>query len=129
MSAVDGVTWSAFLLQHGKNYTSFDYDIRVGSGVIAELPLPDKYLKDYQQLTQKRIDAIGYQTAGINIFEVKQRAGLSALGQLSAYSMLYLRSHPRALILSLNLVCSFITKEELEIYQAKAIRVFVYPEQ
>lgn len=40
-------------------------------------------------LSQRRIDAIGFQAKQVTIFEVTCNAGLTALGQLMAYPGLY----------------------------------------
>ncbi len=128
MTATDALTWGKFLEANGKEYNSFDYDVRIGTGVIAKLEVPEKFIADYKMLTQKRIDAIGYRNDSVEIFEVKQRAGLSALGQLKAYAILYRESFPSQNIASLNLVCSFITQEERKLYAANNINVYVYPQ-
>jgi len=126
MSPEDAITWSKFLAQHGDEYLSFDYDLRVGSGVVADEKVPEKYNEDFRLLTMKRIDAVGFKEKGADIFEVKQRAGLSALGQLNAYQRLFQQSYPSIPVLSLNLVCDFATAEEIELYKQSGINVFVY---
>lgn len=126
MSPEDAITWGKFLKEHGKEYDSFDYDLRVGQGVIAEANVPAKFIEDYKMLTQKRIDCVGYTSKGAAIFEVKQRAGLSALGQLNAYQRLFQETYPTIPIISLNLVCDFITDEERRLYETSKINVYLY---
>lgn len=126
MTPADAITWSKFLNLHGDEYQKFDYDLRVGKGVTVELPVPEKYKEDFQQLTQKRIDCVGYNNNVVTIFEVKGRAGLSALGQLKAYKSLFLQSYPGYSVSALVLVCSFATDEELDLYMDNGIKVYVF---
>lgn len=83
--------WNKFLDVHEKEYESFDYDVHVGLG--AELPkdVSPMIRKIALGLTRKRIDAVGYKSNSITIFELKPEAGLSAIGQCLAYYYLYRR--------------------------------------
>ena len=129
MSDTDAQIWSSFLIEHGNEYDHFEYDVRVGTGVNVDQNIPARYIDDFRALTQKRIDAVGFRNNGVDIFEVKQRAGLSALGQLNAYQALFQQSFPNIPVLALILVCSFATDEELMLYKRNKIKVYVYPPQ
>lgn len=89
MSTEDTIIWNRFLEAYGREYDSFDYDIKVGEGEAPRPTLPDNYKKMVRDLTRKRIDAVGYKPGEIHIFEVKPFAKLSALGQILAYAELY----------------------------------------
>lgn len=125
MSLEDSKIWGRYLSKFSDLYDSFDYDLRVGAGVTPDLPIPEKFIKDYEDLTKKRIDAVGYKNNKATLFEVKPRAGTAALGQLISYRDLFLRSHPYIQISSLVCVTELIQPEELEIYIQHNIHVEV----
>ena len=81
--------WHRFLAQYGKHYSGFDYDVKVGSGRDYSLE-QDKMIRRGAFInSKKRIDAVGYQTFQVTIFEVKPDATASAIGQALAYCRLY----------------------------------------
>lgn len=67
----------------------FEYDVRVGEGLV----MPEGTLAAAQalakSLTQKRIDVLCDRPESLHIFEVKLNAGLSGIGQLFGYQTLY----------------------------------------
>lgn len=127
MSSEDTEIWKRFLVQYGDNFSSFDYDFKVGDGVIPDLPIPENFLKDFQELTKKRIDAIGYNSSGVTIIEIKPRAGTSGLGQLLTYKNLFVKSYPNVNIAALLLVCEIATDEEIKLYQQYGITIIILP--
>jgi hypothetical protein len=88
--------WDRFLEQFGDYFEYFDYDVRVGEGV-GDIVGFDELTKEIAlALTQKRIDAVGYRGDEVWVFEIKPRAGLSAIGQVTAYEVLWNRQfYPR----------------------------------
>lgn len=126
MSSEDVKIWQPFLSDQGAKYDRFDYDLKVGTGVKPDLPVPEIFLQDFQELTKKRIDAVGYNKNGATLFEVKPRAGTSALGQLLTYKSLFAQSYPNIPIYQLILVCGLATDEEIQLYKQYEIIVEVY---
>ena len=124
MSSDDTYIWRMFLSKYGKDYTSFDYDFKVGRGSDPGDIVDYNLRQDFIELSRKRIDAIGYQPDGITIFEVKPRAGTQALGQLIIYKQLYSQDYPTVKIKSVAVVCGFITDEEIELYKLHDINIF-----
>lgn len=59
-------------------------------------------------LTEKRIDAVGFNGDGITVIEVKPRGGASALGQVLVYRDLYREKEKPALPLAALVVCNYI---------------------
>ena len=85
----DREIWDRFLEQHGNYFDRFDYDIRVGEGIGNIVGVSELTRKIAVSLTQKRIDATGYKDTEIWVIEIKPKAGLSAIGQVTAYEILY----------------------------------------
>jgi hypothetical protein len=89
--------WHKFLEIYAADYEGFDYDLKVGSGIDYSWE-PDKALRRGAFInSKKRIDAVGYQSDQIVIFEVKPDATASAIGQAVSYSHLYEKEYAPAL--------------------------------
>lgn len=127
MAKMDYELWNKFIAEKGREYDSFDYDVKVGKGVKPTGDVPANLAADFESLTKKRIDAVGYQPGGVTLIEVKPRAGTSALGQLLSYSDLYKSTFPGNNIKQLALVTAFINPDEENVYDKYGIKIFVYP--
>ena len=125
MSAEESIIWGRFLSKYGSNFSRFDYDLRVGQGIIPAASVPEIYRDDYIKLTQKRIDAVGYSGKVATIFEIKVRANLGAIGQLIGYRDLFLNTFPLYSVDSLHLVCSTIDPDELSVFSKTSILIDV----
>lgn len=125
MSSEDVAIWKKFLLLFGNRYTTFDYDFKVGTGSDPGIEIAENFRQDFIDLSRKRIDAIGYQSDGVSIFEVKPRAGTQALGQLITYRSLYEKDHPENFIKETAVVCAFITEEEINLYNSFNIKSYI----
>lgn len=86
--------WRGWLREHEQGFDRFDYNVRLGEGQDPGPSFPDFIRRDSILITQKRIDAVGFQGSQVTIFEVKERAGLSAIGQLVGYAALWRAAHP-----------------------------------
>lgn len=125
MSNEDTQLWTRFLQKYASDYDSFDYDFAVGTGEDPGSSVPENFRKDYLDLTKKRIDAVGYKGTDITIFEVKPRAGTTALGQLLTYFELFRRTNPSVTHLSMAVVTELINTEERDLYTLRGIKIFV----
>lgn len=81
--------WKRFLDKYAHQYIKFDYDIRVGEGSIAPENIPEKLRVMWNDLSKKRIDAVGFTGSSIVVIEITRRAGIKALGQMQTYPTLY----------------------------------------
>jgi hypothetical protein len=84
----------AWLRLHEGEYDRFDYNVRVGPGFD---PGPALHPNDRQMAidnTRKRIDALAWRGGQPTIIEVKDRAGLSCIGQLMGYVVHWNLEHP-----------------------------------
>lgn len=126
MLALDAELFTLFLLKHGTEYLRFDYDLPVGSGIDPGPDLPVYLRDDFIHLTRKKIDAVGYTSSGVDIIEVKPRAGLTALGQLIAYRDLFKLSYPQFAILKLILITTQINADEILVYEKNGITILTF---
>ena len=141
--------WHKFLGMTNLNFIRLDYDVHVGTGYVPE-NLSREYLrkkelyergiitkeefeeieaiiKSVTALTQLRIDAVGETDREIWIFEVKPRAGRSALGQLESYRYWYIRQFRPSKPVRLATVSYDVDKNLEPIFKSKGIENFIVP--
>ena len=107
--------WTKFLQTTALEFQKITYDVHLGQGI---LPLPGEpdFMKDLKlAVTRKRVDAVAETADDIWIFEVKPRAGMSALGQLVNYFELYQQEYRPTKPLMLAVICE---REEPDIRHA-----------
>jgi hypothetical protein len=104
--------WRRWLEDHEQDFDSFQYNVPVGPGVVIprELSLRDddiarKYRENFKLATQQKIDAIGRRARELWVFEVKDRAGNIALGQILSYGVLLPESLNGQSYTELAIVC------------------------
>lgn len=91
MLSEDVAIWERFLEKYGKLYSSFAYDVHVGGGLRDVEGLSDEHKYASMELVYKRIDVVGLFKDEVHIIEVKPDAGISAIGQVFCYEVLYRR--------------------------------------
>lgn len=91
MFPLDIGIWERFLDKYGKDYTGFDYDIKVGSGAVVPEEWEDNYKRMAEILSKYRIDVVGHKPGRLEIIEVKPEASTVAIGQIVTYMELYKR--------------------------------------
>lgn len=108
MAPLDKSIWVRYLMQGGEQFAPFTYDLRVGNGVKMPPGTDAMGLRIAHVLTTKRIDVLCFVDQRPRIIEVKQRAGLSAVGQLIGYRDLYHRQFPEQPIPEMFLVTDIL---------------------
>lgn len=123
----DAPILSAYLKEHGADYQSVDFDVRVGTG---RDPGPDydaNIRKMALDLSRRRIDALGRTKRGADIIEVTDAAGVTALGQLLAYGSLYMIDHPDEPQPRLIIAARTLQSDMFQAYRAAGIVIHLYP--
>lgn len=90
----DVAIWERYLDKFANQWDAFEYDVRVGQGIVTKPELEEKYKHMATALTEKRIDVVAARGAVTTIIEVKPSAMLSAVGQLLSYQILYEERYP-----------------------------------
>jgi len=88
--------WEKWLSLHEGEYTSFSYDIRVGESILPPPGLDANIAEMAVSLTKKRIDVVAWNGPNPTIIEIKDYAGLTAIGQLISYPILFTREFPES---------------------------------
>lgn len=89
MSPKEEELWDRYLAWSPHRFLMLTYDLHLGDHAPLD-PSWEPWLVTLVLATSRlRVDVIGETEKEIIIFEVKERAGMSALGQLMAYEALY----------------------------------------
>ena len=115
--------WRAFLRRYEKVWDSFVYDVHVGRGSLPQDDPKGIFQKNYQWLTKKRIDVVGWRDNHPTIFEVRSRASLPLMGQLLGYRALWMRAHPTDEPPSLFMVCESCSPDDQAVLEENDIEV------
>ena len=121
MMANDIVIWERFLKSEHNTFDGFSYDIHVGSGRGFTDYDPEWKVTLAKALTAFRIDAVGWHGRFATIIEVKPFAGLSALGQITAYGTLWQEFFPDRPLEALLIITDSTTADVKKVYQANSI--------
>lgn len=121
----DVPVWERFLDIYGPNYTHFDYDIRVGFGLGPDPAHPANIQKMTDDLTRRRIDALGHTPERLDIIEVTKLAGIKAIGQLVTYPILYRVTFSPSVIIRPVLVCEALRPDMEIVLDALSITYYI----
>lgn len=117
--------WRRFLERYEDDYERYEYDVHIGLGSLPQAPAGDVWALDFNWLTRKRIDVIGYKGKRVTIFEVRARASLPLMGQLEGYQYLWMRQTGSEIAPNLVMVCEAVPADDLEVFIAHGIDVVV----
>jgi len=113
--------WKAWLKLHQGEYDRFEYNRRVGPGYDPGPGVDPSVRASTILNTQKRIDAVAWSGSQPLIVEVKDRAGLSAIGQLLGYVVHWKIENPHAPPPKMMLVANRLANGVQEVLQAHNI--------
>lgn len=98
---IEARIWREWLKEHEGEFSEFTYNVLVGEGItpparpITDDPEFDRKMREqYRRWTQKKIDVVGKRQSETWIFEIEERPGPRALGQLLMYETLLPRTFP-----------------------------------
>jgi hypothetical protein len=117
------VVFNSWLLLHYNEYTAMDFNVRIGNGSDPLPTMTDPEKVQWKMNTQKRIDCLAYKDSQAEIIEVKDRAEIRVVGQISMYSILWLQDNPGALKPVLRIVANRADSDVLFTAAASGIRV------
>jgi len=105
MKPADIAVWERFIEQNPNAYDEVAYDVVVGEGAAIPTGTEEIIAKDFKQLTQRKIDVVGFHTGAIDVIEVKPTVGFSAMGQAAGGKHLYIETYnpdiePQAVVIA-----------------------------
>lgn len=89
MREKETLIWERFLAAYPDAYDEVIYNLKLGEG--AEIPegTQENIARDFKELTQHKIDVVGFKGNNVDIIELKPYAGVGAIGQVIGYRDLY----------------------------------------
>lgn len=94
MGPEDRKIWERFIEKYPAAFDVVNYDIPVGDGADHSDIAPENLAAGFKQLTQWKIDVVGYKDNILYVIEVKPSARAKALGQVLSYVELYKQTYP-----------------------------------
>ena len=113
--------WRAWLVKHQGEYDRFSYNTRVGPGYDPGPAVEESIRLMSIMNTKKRIDAVAWKGDQPLIVEVKDRAGLSAVGQIMGYNVHWKIENPHKVPPNLLLVANRLAPGVEEVLKAHVI--------
>jgi len=115
--------WRRFLKRYEQQWDTFIYDVHVGKGSLPQDDPANVYVGNYNWLTRKRIDVVGWRDKRPTIFEVRARASLPLMGQLLGYKSLWMRANPDSEPPALYMICEYCQPDDQSIFEENGIFV------
>lgn len=94
LSPEDSKIWDIFIQNNPGFFEKVQYDLKAGTARDYSMYPDNKYRKDLEYLSRKRIDVVGFRKDEIWIIELKPNAGMTAIGQALSLSELYREESP-----------------------------------
>lgn len=82
--------WERFLAKFPDDYDEVIYNFKLGVGANIPEDTEPNLANGFKQLTQHKIDVVGFKGSEIDIIEIKPYAGTAAVGQVIGYRDLYI---------------------------------------
>ena len=119
------LVWERFMDLYPGKFETVDYDFRVGKGVVIDGEPGEPWPRMAKMLSQKRIDVVGWVGDSPTIVEVKKRVGLSALGQVLGYRILFMKDLKHFPEPELLVICETISDDDHVVLEGSNIPVEV----
>jgi hypothetical protein len=124
----DAPILTAYLLEHGHRYHTVFFDVQVGQGRDPGPDYQDNIRNMAIRLSRRRIDALGLGKDTVDIIEITEAAGTTAIGQLITYQELYIKGRPNTQTPRLIIAARSLQTDMQPPFDALDIEVHLYPD-
>lgn len=118
-------TWTRFLMAEPDYFGLVDYDVHVGKGAEPDPTWPSNMKRMAERITRKRIDVVCQRLGETWLIDVKDRAGISAIGCMHAYEKLWMADNPGSPRPRLCVICSRCDRDVEDVAESMDVRLFV----
>lgn len=115
--------WQRYVEQYGMPPGEVTYDVHLGDGAPVREEWEDWVKVMVKALSTKRVDVVAETPWQVTIFEVKKRAGLSAVGQLLGYEALWFKHRGGWKPVNLVCICEQIEPDMRDVFDYYKIQV------
>jgi len=127
-SAIETALGHRWIADHGGEWEHFAVNLRLGSGFDPGQSFSAGTRSAAVLATQKRADLVAVRPGEVGIFEIKLRGGLSSVGQLYGYAVLYSREHGPVGKTHLGLIATMLDTDLWLVLTELGIRPYLYPD-
>ncbi len=125
MKPGEAAIWERFSQRLPWPAESIRYDIRLGKGVPLPIDTEAWVSRMVWALSTKRLDVLVETRREVVLVEVKERAAMSAVGQLLGYLVLFRDQFPTKKVVRLVCVCERIAPDMGPVFREYGIEVYV----
>lgn len=125
MGPEDKIIWERFIDKFQDAYKTCQYDYHVGDIPPHDFTDEAGEALNQQGLYQLKIDVLGIKPNGIDIIEVKPKAGPSSLGQVKGYAALYKKDTGYTGILNTVIITDRLMPNMEFLAKEEGVRIFV----
>lgn len=118
-------TWTRFLVAYPDYFELVEYDVHVGKGAVPDPSWSAETIRMAAAITRKRIDVVGWRLGEVWLIDVKDRAGISAVGCMLAYESLWLADNPGAARPRLCVICGRCDRDVEDVARSMEVRLIV----
>jgi len=117
--------WERFLAKFPDAYDEVAYNVKVGEGVEIPAETETNLARGFKELTQHKIDVVGFKGNSIDIIELKSYAGTRAIGQVIGYRDLYAHSVDPVASPNLVIITDTLRPDTKIIAEKQGIKIIV----
>lgn len=117
--------WERFLVKFPEAYDQVAYNVKVGEGADIPEGTEPNIASGFKQLTQHKIDVVGFKNNEVDIIELKPYAGTRAIGQVIGYRDLYVTLVDNSARPNLVIVTDILRPDTKIIADKQGIKVIV----
>lgn len=125
MKPGEAAIWDRFQKKLPWRATSIRYDLRLGQGSPVDSSTEAWVARMVYALSTKRLDVLVETRRNVILVEIKERAAMSAVGQLLGYLVLFRNQYPTKKVVRLAVVCARIAPDMSQVFREYGIEVFI----
>jgi len=118
----DSELWDKFLVKNPSFFEAVSYDVRVGEGMVLAGEWSQEIADMAKTLSQRRIDVIAERAGYIWLIELKVDPGVSLIGQLEAYKILFLKELEKPVLIQMFTIINRTSPDLTTVLNEKNIR-------
>lgn len=125
MREAETLIWERFLAQNPDAYDEVAYNVKVGEGADIPVGTDETIAEGFKQLTQHKIDVVGFKDGRTDIIELKAGSNTSAVGQILKYKKLYEKTYGNSNSVNLLIITDNTSRDLATTLEGENIKLIV----